>query len=235
MSVPAFVWAALNMHFAARPGRRRQVSAALLPGGLAAGHSDLPEPFSAELHPGWEEAARRELERARDRGFRVVTPDDGEYPPMLRVASDPPWLLYVRGLLRPQDSLAVAIVGSRRATPNGLRIARSLGRDLAAAGFTVVSGLARGIDAAGHRGALEGGGRTIAVLGAGLDRIYPDEHRRLAESVAAQGALVSEFPLGTAPLQRHFPERNRIIATLSWATVVVEAARDSGSLITADL
>ncbi len=236
MSVPVLLWTALNMHFAARPGRRRQLFSTLMQGGFAAGRCDLPEPFSSELHPGWEEAASpRELERARERGARVVTPDDGEYPPLLRVASDPPWVLYVKGRLGPRDSLAISVVGSRRATPHGLRTARALGRDFAASGFTVVSGLARGIDAAGHRGALEGGGRTLAVLGAGLDRIYPDEHRLLAESIAGSGAVVSEFPFGTAPLQRHFPERNRIIAALSWATVVVEAARDSGSLITADL
>jgi len=179
--------------------------------------------------------ARAELERARRHGASVLTLEDERYPPLLRVSSDPPLLLYVWGELRPEDVLAVAVVGSRRATPNGLRVARRIGRDLAASGFAVVSGLARGIDAAGHAGALEGGGRTLAVLGSGLDRIYPVEHRRLAESIARSGAVLTEFPFGAAPLKRHFPERNRLIASLSWATVVVEAARDSGSLITADL
>jgi DNA processing protein len=131
--------------------------------------------------------------------------------------------------------LAVAVVGSRRATPHGLRLASRIAAGLAMRGFVVVSGLARGIDAAAHRGALRAGGRTLAVLGSGLSRIYPAEHRGLAEQIAAQGAVVSELPLHSPPLKRHFPERNRLIAWLSWGTVVVEAAADSGSLITADL
>src|SRR2546425_1233988 len=228
------LWAALNMHFAASPGRRRQ----LLPrdgSGSADNWLSVLEPLASELHPGWREAARDELDRARRQGAAVLTLEDESYPPLLRASSDPPLLLYVWGELRPEDVLAVSIVGSRRATDHGLHVARQIGRDLAASGFAVVSGLARGIDAAGHAGALEGGGRTLAVLGSGLDRIYPVEHRRLAESIAPSGAVLTEFPLGAAPLKRHFPERNRLIASLSWATVVVEAARDSGSLITADL
>jgi len=222
------------MHFAASPGRRQQ----LLPRDGRGGAEDWPtvlEPLTSELHPGWQEAARDELDRARRHGTSILTLEDERYPPLLRASADPPLLLYVGGELRPEDVLAVSIVGSRRATVHGLRVARRLGRDLAASGFTVVSGLARGIDAAGHAGALEAGGRTLAVLGSGLDRVYPVEHRRLAESIARSGAVLTEFPFGAAPLKRHFPERNRLIASLSWATVVVEAARDSGSLITADL
>jgi len=221
------------MHFAASPGRRQRFFAATGRGG--AGWSSFLEPLVSELHPGWEQAARAELDRARSLGACVVTLEDAGYPALLRASSDPPWLLYVWGGLQPEDSLSIAVVGSRRATPHGLEVARGLGRGLSASGYTVVSGLARGIDAAAHAGALEGGGRTIAVLGSGLDRIYPVEHRRLAESIARRGAVVTELPFGASPLKRHFPERNRVIATLSWATVVVEAARDSGSLITADL
>ncbi|PYT37873.1 MAG: DNA-protecting protein DprA [Acidobacteria bacterium] len=225
----------MNMHFAASPGRRQRLNSGVLRGSGTRDWSSLLEPLTSELHPGWEEAALDELDRARRQGATVLTLEDESYPRLLRVASDPPWVLYVWGELRPEDVLAIAVVGSRRATRHGLEVASGIGRGLAASGFTIVSGLARGIDAAGHKGALEGGGRTIAVLGSGLDRVYPVEHRRLAELIAGSGAVVTEFPCGTAPLKRHFPERNRLIATLSWATVVVEAARDSGSLITADL
>src|SRR6267142_4344925 len=223
------------MHLAASPGRRQRLNSEVLRGSVVRDWPSLLEPLTSELHPGWEQSAREEIDRARRQGATVLTPEDERYPPLLRVVSDPPWLLYVWGELRPEDVLSIAVVGSRRATLHGLATARGLGRALSASGYTVVSGLARGIDAAGHEGALEGGGRTIAVLGSGLDRVYPVEHRRLAEAVAGSGAVVTEFPCGTAPLKRHFPERNRLIASLSWATVVVEAARGSGSLITADL
>jgi DNA processing protein len=189
----------------------------------------------ASLAPGWFESARAELRRAQRFGARILTLEDEEYPALLRATSDPPPTLYLWGRLRPEDMLAVAVVGSRRATPHGASLARRIAGDLAARGFCVVSGLARGIDAAGHRGALEAEGRTVAVLGSGLDRIYPAEHRKLAEAIAGRGAVLTEFPFGTPPLRRHFPERNRVIAWLSWATVVIEAARDSGSLITAGL
>jgi DNA processing protein len=223
------------MHFAASPGRRQRLFAGFGRGGGAGDWSSLLDPLTSELHPGWEDRAREELSRARSQGGSVLTLEDESYPSLLRASSDPPWFLYLRGELRPEDVLAIAVVGSRRASAHGLHVAHGIGQALAASGFTVVSGLARGIDAAGHTGALAGGGRTIAVLGSGLDRIYPAEHRRLAESIARNGAVMSEFPCGTPPLKRHFPERNRVIAALSWATVVVEAARDSGSLITAGL
>ena len=235
MSDSALLWAALNAHFAASPGRRQRLNTGALGDIAVRDRASLLEPLTSELHPGWERAAHEELERARRQGAAVLTLEDESYPPLLRASSDPPWVLYVWGDVRPEDVLAIAVVGSRRATEHGLLTARDLGRGLAASGFTIVSGLARGIDAAGHRGALEGGGRTIAVLGSGLDRIYPIEHRSLAESIAGSGAVLTEFPFGTAPLKRHFPERNRVIAALAWATVVVEATHDSGSLITADL
>jgi DNA processing protein len=232
LSRSAWRWAALSLHLAGSPGERKRLIAR---GGGSGGPASALRSAACRLGPGWEEAARAELDRARRFGATVLTLEDDEYPPLLRVSSDPPPLLYVWGRLRPEDALAVAIVGSRRATPHGTWVARRIAKDLASAGFVVVSGLARGIDAAGHRGALEANGRTLAVLGSGLDRIYPAEHRRLAESIAARGAVLSECPFGAAPLRRNFPERNRLIAWLSWATVVVEAARDSGSLITADL
>jgi DNA processing protein len=157
------------------------------------------------------------------------------YPVNLREIQAPPARLYVRGALAEDDALAIAIVGSRAATPYGLAVAERLGADLAARGVTVVSGLARGIDSAAHRGALRAGGRTIAVLGSGVDVIYPPENRPLAGEIEARGALVSQFEPGTRPLAGYFPARNRVIAGLSLGVVVVEAAERSGSLITAGL
>jgi DNA processing protein len=141
--------------------------------------------------------------------------------------------LWLRGRIAGDDALAVAVVGSRRATPYGIDIAEQISRELAARGVTVVSGLARGIDSAAHRGALAAGGRTIAVLGCGVDVAYPPENRRLAQRITESGALVSQFAPGTPPLPYHFPERNRVIAGLALGVVVVEAAEHSGSLITA--
>ena len=165
-------------------------------------------------------------------GKLIAIADDG-YPAWLRTISSPPDVLYCDGQIEPRDRRAVAIVGSRRATPYGLRVTETLARELSGAGFTIVSGLARGIDAAAHRAALEAGGRTIAVLGCGLDITYPPEHGRLREEIAASGAVLTEFPAGTPPKPSHFPQRNRIISGLSLGVVVVEAAEDSGSLITA--
>jgi DNA processing protein len=167
---------------------------------------------------------------------RISIALDGErYPEVLRAIADPPAVLYCDGQIEPQDRQAVAIVGSRQATPYGLRVTETLARELSGAGFTIVSGFARGIDAAAHRAALEAGGRTIAVLGCGLDVTYPPEHASLREEIAASGAVLTEFPAGTPPKPSHFPQRNRIISGLSLGVVVVEAAEDSGSLITARL
>lgn len=179
------------------------------------------------------EELRPRLEKAQ---ITVLTRGDPAYPSLLEEIDDPPPVLYVRGDLVDADDPAVAIVGSRRASPYGLAMARILARDLAEGGVTVISGLARGIDAAAHGGALAAtGGRALAVLGSGPDVIYPPEHRRLAAAVARRGALLSEFPPGTPPLPRHFPWRNRIISGLARGVVVVEAAIGSGSLITARL
>ncbi len=175
-----------------------------------------------------------ELRRIEAAGFRVLTWEDANYPTRLLEIDAPPPVLYVWGDLRPEDRLAVAVVGTRRPTAYGLAVTRDLAALLAGSGVTVVSGLARGIDAAAHRAALEAGGRTVAVLGSGLDRIYPPEHQRLAESVADAGAVLTDYPLGTAPEAGNFPPRNRIIAGLSLAVVIVEAGEGSGALITAD-
>ncbi len=167
---------------------------------------------------------------------RISIALDGEqYPARLRTIPDPPAVLHCEGRIEPQDRQAVAIVGSRQATPYGLRITETLARELSGAGFTIVSGFARGIDAAAHRAALEAGGRTIAVLGCGLDMTYPPEHASLREEIAASGAVLTELAPGTKPLAHHFPRRNRIISGLSLGVIVVEAAEDSGSLITARL
>lgn len=167
-------------------------------------------------------------------GAAIVTHDDPSYPPLLAAIDDPPPLLFVRGdpllLSEPQ----IAIVGSRNPTAGGLATTREFARHLASLGLVITSGLATGIDRAAHDGAMEGG-RTIAVLGTGPDRIYPAAHRELAHQIAANGALVSEFPPGTGPHASHFPRRNRIISGLSLGTLVTEAALRSGSLITARL
>jgi len=163
-----------------------------------------------------------------------VRRDDEDYPGWLRRIYDSPALLWTLGTLLPgEGARAVAIVGSRSATPLGLAFTRALAADLAAAGLTIVSGLARGIDTAAHQGALEAGGRTVAVLGSGLDRIYPRENDALAHAIARAGAVVSEFPPGTGPWKQNFPRRNRTIAGWGRAIVVVEAGAKSGALHTA--
>ncbi len=180
-------------------------------------------------------AARSSARITSDTGDAIVTiaRDGDEYPAHLGSMPSAPAVLYVRGRVVADDALAVAVVGSRRATPYGLEVAERLGADLAARGVTVVSGLARGIDSAAHKGALASGGRTIAVLGSGVDVIYPPENRQLARRIAQSGAVVSQFVPGTPPLPYRFPERNRVIAGLVLAVVVVEATERSGALITA--
>jgi DNA processing protein len=176
--------------------------------------------------------AEEECRKIEDAGIRLLTFLDADYPRRLFEIGDPPPLLYLRGRLPVWDP-ALAVVGSRRATREGLKVAERLSADIAAAGIGVVSGLARGIDSAAHRGALAGGGTTVAVLGCGVDVAYPPENRDLADQIALTGCIVSEFPMGTQPLAEHFPRRNRIISGLSRGVLVVEAVEKSGSLITA--
>lgn len=164
----------------------------------------------------------------------AISKGDVRYPTALAAIHDPPPAIWIRGDVGALRAPSVAIVGSRAASPYALEVARRLGADLARRNVAVVSGMARGVDSAAHRGALEAGGITIAVFGCGVDVIYPPEHRGLAERILERGALVSEFPPGTRPFKGHFPQRNRIISGLSLAVVIVEAAEGSGSLITAD-
>jgi DNA processing protein len=166
-------------------------------------------------------------------GITVLTWEDPGYPRRLKEIDQPPPVLYVRGALLPEDEWAVAIVGTRRITPYGRQVSEEVAGMLARNGVSVVSGLARGVDAAAHQAALNAGGRTIAVLGSGVDRIYPPEHRRLAERIIERGALVSDYAPGTPPDGVNFPPRNRIISGLSLAVIVVEAGERSGALITA--
>lgn len=180
-------------------------------------------------------AIDRELAAIERLSIRMLTILDTDYPARLKTIHDPPPLLSVSGSLDEADHHAIAVVGTRDATPAGLAVAERLSRGLAEAGFTVVSGLARGIDGAAHRGALEAGGRTIAVLGCGIDRTYPAMHRSLRKKVEERGAVLSELPPGAQAHSYHFPKRNRIISGLSLGVVVVEAAPQSGSLITARL
>jgi DNA processing protein len=178
--------------------------------------------------------AAAEVAAARRGGCRLIPLTDPGYPRLLREIPDPPPVLYVRGELV-ADEAPVAVVGSRIPTDYGRETSRQISAGLAQLGFTVVSGLALGIDAAAHEGALSAGGRTVAVLGSGLDKLYPPQHRSLAERIFSAGAVLSEFPMSSGPDAHHFPIRNRIISGMSLGTVVVEAARGSGSLITARL
>lgn len=180
-------------------------------------------------------AAEETLALCRERGVELLVEGGDGYPGLLSRITDPPGVLFVRGRLEPCDALAVAVVGARNASPYGKRVAWQLAGGLARAGYTVISGLARGIDAAAHRGALDAGGRTIAVLGTGVLEIYPPEHEDLAAEVLARGAVVSEAPPLAEAHAGAFPQRNRIVSGLTLGTVVVEAAERSGALITARL
>jgi len=174
-----------------------------------------------------------EIEKITDRGIRLIHLGHPDYPEMLRNIDDPPLYFFMKGHIAPEDSKAIAIVGTRRPTIYGKRVAEWLASELSLAGFTIVSGLARGIDSIAHRASLQVGGRTIAVLGCGIDVVYPRENSRLLSEIVEKGYVISEFPLGTGPEKKNFPKRNRLISGLSLGTVVVEAAEKSGSLITA--
>ena len=175
-----------------------------------------------------------ELKRIDQFGATIITTDDSTYSALLREIYDPPLVLYARGELRPNDAHAIAMVGTRQSTLYGRQTAERLARKLAASGVTVVSGGARGIDSAAHEGALRSGGRTIAVLGTGLDIVYPAENVKLYERIAEQGAVITQFPFGRRGDKQSFPIRNRIVAGMTQGTVVVEANRASGALITAN-
>ena len=196
-----------------------------------------PEAIESIRARAFFEKAAEELERARALDADILLLDDGVYPALLREIFDPPITLYVRGAWSEcLEKPCVAIVGSRRCSTYGQNAALMLARDLAERGVTIISGLARGIDAAAHRGALEAKGRTVAVMGTGLDQVYPRDHKKLADEIlAGGGALVSEFPLETPPAPQNFPYRNRVISGLSLGVLIVEAAENSGSLITARL
>ncbi|HEY1628624.1 MAG TPA: DNA-processing protein DprA, partial [Tepidisphaeraceae bacterium] len=178
--------------------------------------------------------AQRELDRAEKIGVSIICPDDEIYPTLLRDIPDPPGVLYVKGSLEPRDLNSLAIVGSRRCSFYGREQAERFAALLAGAGLTVVSGGARGIDSAAHRGAMSHlQGRTIAVLGCGIDQVYPPENASLFEQIAQRGAVMSEFAIGTPPIAENFPRRNRIVSGMSRGVVVIEADERSGALITA--
>lgn len=180
-----------------------------------------------------DEASQRAVALAAERGARVICWEDPDYPQLLKHTPDPPVCLYVRGRLEPEDGVAMAIVGSRRVTRYGLEQSGRFAALLAGAGFTIVSGLARGADAAAHRGALTANGRTVAVMGCGLGQIYPPEHAALAEEIVQRGALLSELPIDAPPEARNFLPRNRIIAGMSLGVIVTECGKRSGALATA--
>lgn len=198
----------------------------------------------AGVHPGvarslasgcaFEEAADQ-LDRAKRFGALIVTPQDNFYPELLREIYDPPILLFTAGRLELLDTVMVAIVGSRRATHYGLTVAQRFAHELAGQGATVISGMARGIDTAAHKGALEAQGSTVAVFGCGVDVVYPAENRKLAAEIQSRGLLLSEYPMGAPAYPQNFPVRNRIVSGLSSAILVVEGAQYSGSSITARL
>ena len=174
----------------------------------------------------------RELEQVRNANVTVLTWHDSDYPRLFRTIDDPPPILYVKGALEPDDEVRVTVVGTRSPTMYGREVTRQLAGDLAKSGVAVVSGLARGIDGIAHDAALKAGGRTLAIIGSGLDIVYPPEHRSLLERILDNGAVLSEYPLGTKPQARHFPRRNRLLSGLSAATLVMEGSLKSGARLT---
>ena len=238
------IWLGLSLAPRIGPRRLRQLLPAFHQDAAALWAAPAADLCTAGLdeRSASEFTAFRDKVRLEDHARRVeaagVTllawPDDG-YPASLARIDDPPVVLYVRGSLTRADSLALAIVGTRKASAYGRDVAGHFARQLAERGVTIVSGLAHGVDAAAHRGALDAGGRTLAVLGSGADVIYPYDHKALAQSITEQGAVLSEFPIGAQPDRFNFPRRNRIISGLSLGVLVVEASEKSGALITASL
>ncbi|HLE42260.1 MAG TPA: DNA-processing protein DprA [Nitrospirota bacterium] len=245
LSAPALSWIGLNsIPGVGRTTFRKLVSLFGSPEqALSASENELrergglSEALITELRAyPWREHAEKELAKARNAEVTIVTIEDAAYPGHLRNSPDPPLYLYVKGALLPEDANAVAIVGTRKPTHYGLTMTHRIAYELASAGLTIVSGMARGIDTQAHRGALAAKGRTIAVLGCGIDVAYPPENKGLMEQIshAGRGAVVAENPFNTKPEAGYFPARNRIISGLSRGTVIIEAAEDSGSLITAE-
>jgi len=235
-------WLALNMACVTWPALRTQLAQYVAAPGAVQRLQEEGIPRLEAALPGLTEklgvvqqgrAFAREMERLQATEIRVTTLGEADYPEALRWIPEPPPVLYIWGTLRHEDSLAVAVVGSRKPSPYGQLAAQRLSTELAQYGFTVVSGLARGVDSLAHQGALQAGGRTIAVLGSGINVVYPPEHRRLYEAIRDHGAVVSEFPFDTKPDRWNFPRRNRIISGLTLGTLVVEASDQSGSLHTA--
>jgi len=179
------------------------------------------------------ELAERQIELAEEHGAHILTPEDDRYPKALGTIYDPPLVLYIKGDITKRDGLALGVVGTRRCTYYGRSQAERMSGHMAGLGFTIVSGLARGVDSAAHRGALAAGGRTIAVLGCGLANVYPPENSELADEIASSGAVVSEFAMETGPFRENFPRRNRVISSLSMGVLVIEGGLRSGALITA--
>ncbi|MEA3121098.1 MAG: processing protein [Paraburkholderia sp.] len=227
---PAALRALLDAFGAAQAVRAQSFDALAAIAGEQAARAVLAPPGAR-----FDESVARLAAWCSETGNTLVALDDPTYPPTLRTMHDPPPLLYVKGRLELLHAPGVAIVGSRNATPQGLEDAEHFARSLADAGLTIVSGLALGIDGAAHRGALDARGGTVAVIGTGADIVYPAGHRALAHALAARGAIVSEWPLGTPARREHFPQRNRLIAGLARGVLIVEAALRSGSLITARL
>ncbi len=193
----------------------------------------LAQALKQPLSPNVQKHIQRELDAVETGKFSILTLSEPQYPHRLKTIADPPPLLYYTGSFQECDQQALAIVGARKGSHAGRAFTRTLSGDLAALGFTIVSGLARGIDADAHQGALTAGGRTLAVLGCGIDRTYPPEHHTLRQQIEQHGTVFSEFPMGTSPQSFHFPQRNRIISGLSLGVIVTEATLKSGSLITA--
>ncbi len=227
--IPRFGIAKLNRllaHFDSAEALWREPEASLM-------RLDLPRPLLRQFCAGRGEIDLvREMDRVAQAGASLVTLEDARYPQLLRSLPDRPLVLYVRGELTDADDKCLAIVGTRKASRYGWDVANQLAEELAQQRITIVSGLAQGIDAAAHRGALTAGGRTIAVVGTGIDRVYPRENADLAEEICTAGAIMSEMPLGTAPLGKNFPQRNRLISGLSLALLVAEAPARSGALNT---
>lgn len=192
---------------------------------------DVVREIKSFKHPP--EEIRDEVKKIRDKGVRLIHLNHPDYPERLKNIVDPPLYFYMKGCIRPQDYNAIAIVGTRRPTVYGRKVAEMLATEISSTGFTIVSGMARGIDSFAHRAALKAGGRSMAVLGCGIDVVYPRENSHLLADIEGSGAVISEFPMGTGPEKKNFPQRNRVISGLSLGTVVIEAAEKSGSLITA--